>query len=253
MIDTYRLIHEELQTKFRGLLVEERGLRNILYQILVEGSVYLIGGYIRDVFEGVNSRDLDIVVDIEKERLLDIINSDSCVKQLNRFGGAKLKLSTIDVDIWSFDSNWAFKNRLVKLNENEILNSLAKGCFYNYDALVVNVSKFTYNTKFYESFLNEGKLDILQKRSIYKNLNPTLEANILRAIYIKKKYGVIFTTNLKGYLYKKMLSLNDMYGAVVDRLMVVRETYPKYKSITADDIISTYEELKTEMPDSLFG
>lgn len=253
MRDTNRLIHEELQAKFRGLLDEEWSLRNILYQILSEGTAYLIGGYVRDVFESVNSRDLDIVVDIKKERLREIVDSDSCIKQFNRFGGAKLKLSSIDVDIWSFDSNWAFKNKLVKLNENEKLNSLAKGCFYNYDALVVNVSKFTYNTKFYESFLEEGKLDILQKRSVYKNLNPTLEANILRAILIRKKHGVSFTMHLKEYVYQKMLSLNDVYGNIVDRLMAVRETYPKYVSVSAEDIVSTYEELKREMSQPLFG
>lgn len=252
MRDINRLIHEELQTKFMGLLDEERSLRNILYQILAEGTAYLIGGYVRDVFEGVKSRDLDIVVDIKKERLREIVDSDTCIKQFNRFGGAKLKLSNIDVDIWSFDSNWAFKNRLVKLNENEKLNSLAKGCFYNYDALVVNVSKFTYNMKFYENFINEGKLDILQKRSVYKNLNPTVEANILRAIFIRKKYGVQFTSQLKEYVCKKMLSLNDMYGDVFNRLLDVKEAYPKYALICVDDIVDTYETLKQEMPVSMF-
>ena len=253
MRDTNRLIHEELQAKFRALLDEEWSLRNILYQILAEGTAYLIGGYVRDVFEGVESRDLDVVVDIKKERLKGIIESDSCVKQFNRFGGAKLKLTNIDVDIWSFDNNWAFKNKLVKLNENGKLNSLAKGCFYNYDALVVNVSKFSYNTRFYETFLEERKLDILQKRAVYKNLNPTQEANILRAIFIKKKHGVTFTSHLKEYIYQKMLSLNDVYGNVVDRLVLVRETYPKYLSVSAEDIIKTYEELKKEMSQPLFG
>lgn len=253
MRDTNKLIHEDLQTKFRGLLDEEWSLRNILYQILAEGTAYLIGGYVRDVFEDVKSRDLDIVVDIKKERLREIVDNDICIKQFNRFGGAKLKLSNIDVDIWSFDSNWAFKNKLVKLNENEKLNSLAKGCFYNYDALVVNLPKFTYDTKFYESFLEERKLDILQKRSVYKNLNPTVEANILRAILIKKKYEVAFTPHLKEYIYQKMLSLSDIYGNVVDRLMAVRDTYPKYSSVSVEDIVNTYEGLKREMFQPLFG
>jgi hypothetical protein len=252
MKDANRLIHEELQVKVRALFDEEKGLRNIIYQILTEGSAYLIGGYVRDVFEGVKSRDLDIIVDIKKERLKEIVDSDSFCKEFNRFGGVKLRLPSIEVDIWNFDSNWAFKNKLVKLNEKEKLNSLAKGCFFNFDALVVNLSKFTYNTKFYENFLDERKLDILQKRSIYKNLNPTVEANILRAIYIKEKYGVLFTTHLKEYIYKKMQFLNDVYGNVVDRLIAVKATYPKYQMVSVEDIINTYEELRLEMPQSLF-
>ena len=252
MKDTNRLIHEVLQVKFRAILDEEKSLQNILFQILAEGAAYLIGGYVRDVLEGVDSRDLDIVVDIRRERLKEIVNGDPCIKQFNRFGGVKLRLTKIDVDIWSFDNNWAFKNKLVKLNEKEKLNSLAKGCFYNYDALVVNLSKFTYSTKFYEAFLNEGMLDILQKRSVYKNLNPTLEANILRAIFIKKNHGVHFSTHLKEYIYKKMLFLNDVYGNVTNRLITVREGYPKYILVSKDDIDNTLMELKQEMPQSLF-
>lgn len=253
MRDTNKLIHEELQTKFRRLLDEEWSLRNILYQLLAEGTAYLIGGYVRDVFEDVKSRDLDIVVDIKKERLRKIVDGDSCIKEFNRFGGVKLKLPHIDVDIWSFDSNWAFKNKLVRLNENEKLNSLAKGCFYNYDALVVNISKFTYNTKYYESFVEKGELDILQKRSVYKNMNPTLEANILRAILVKKKYEVVFSNHLKEYIYQKMLALNDLYGNAVDRLLTVRAKYPKYVSVSEQDVVSTYEELKRDMYQPLFG
>ena len=62
-----------------------------------------------------------------------------------------------------------------------------------------------------------------------------------------------FTSHLKEYIYQKMLSLNDVYGNVVDRLVLVRETYPKYLSVSAEDIIKTYEELKKEMSQPLFG
>lgn len=252
MKDTNYLIHEVLQTKFRTLLNDEKSLQNILFQVLVEGTAYLIGGYVRDVYEERTSRDLDIVVDIKKEHLKEIIDGESCGKKYNRFGGVKLMLQNIVVDIWSFDNNWAFKNNLVRLNEKEKLNSLAKGCFYNYDALVVNISNFSYNTKHYEVFHNERKLDILQRRAIYKNLNPTLEANILRAIFLKKEYNVDFTDHLKEYLYKKILYLNDIYGNAIDRLMIIKDNYPKYNTVSRDEIVGAFDEIKEIMPMSLF-
>jgi hypothetical protein len=84
-------------------------------------------------------------------------------------------------------------------------------------------------------------------------MNPTLEANILRAILVKKKYGVVFTNHLKEYIYQKMLSLNDLYGNAVDRLLTVRAKYPKYVSVSEQDVVSTYEELKRDMYQPLFG
>lgn len=252
MRDANQIIHKNLKDKFRTLLNEEANLRSVLFQILIEGTAYLIGGYVRDVFEGKESRDLDIVVDIPHERLRDIVEEENCQKQFNRLGGAKLLLKNINVDIWSFDNNWAFKNELVKRNEKEKLHSLAKGCFYNYDALVVNVSDFSYNVRYYETFTEKKELDILQKRTIYKNLNPTQEANILRAIFLKKKYGVSYTEHLKYYIYLKMQSLSDVYGESIERLMAVKEKYPKYGMVNREDIVNTFEELKMDLPQTLF-
>lgn len=253
MKDTNQIIQEVLQRKFKTLLYEELNLKSVLFQILTEGTAYIIGGYVRDVIENKENRDLDIVVDIPNERLRNIVESENCEKRYNRMGGAKLILKNINVDIWSFDNNWAFKNGLVKLNEKEKLNSLAKGCFYNYDALVVNVSNFSYNIRYYEKFVEKKELDILQKRAIYKNLNPTLEANILRAISLKKNFGISYTDNLKDYIYRKMLSLNDIYGDVTERLLHVKKAYHKYELINREDIIHTFEKLRGEYPQTLFG
>ena len=252
MRETDYIIHVVLQAKFRELLRKESCLKSVLFQILSEKTAYIVGGYVRDVFEGKESRDLDIVVDTPYDRIRDIVEAEACEKQYNRLGGVKLKLSHIDVDMWSFENNWAFKNELVKLNEKEKLNSLAKGCFYNYDALVVNMSNFSYNIRYYEDFVEKKELDILQKRAVYKNMNPTTEANILRAIYLNKRYGVSYTEHLKDYLFMKMLFLNDMYGDVIGRLMEVKKTYPKYEIVDRADIITTFVELRKEKPRTLF-
>lgn len=246
------LIHSVLREKFLRLLDEDKDFHNTFFHIMTEGTPYIIGGFIRDVFENKQSRDIDIVVDINKDRLKEIIESESCSYQLNRFGGAKVQFKNIVVDFWSFESNWAFINKLVKLNDKEKLNSLAKGCFFNYDALVVNAVNFSYNTKFFENFLEKRELDILQKRALYKNLNPSLEANILRAIYIQKKYNATMSNNLKEYVYKKTASLNDVFGDAVERLLEVKKLFPKYYSVEKTDITNLMASIKNDIPKTLF-
>ena len=167
-------------------------------------------------------------------------------------GGVKLKFQHIEVDIWSIHDNWAFANALVKLNDNDKLLSIAKGCFFNYDALVVSVPKFMYNIRYYNEFVTNNELDIIQKQSIYQSKNPTVEANIIRAIYIKKNYGIHFSNNLREYMYKEMLSLQDKYGNALQKLMSVKEQYPKYHLISEKDIKETLKELYTGPSLSLF-
>ena len=242
------------QNKFHELLGEESSLRNVIYDMLAEGAVYIIGGYVRDTLNGKESRDVDIVADIPAEKLSYILNDNKCEYDVNRFGGMKLLFSHTEVDIWNIHDNWAFRTNLVKINENDKLDSLAKGCFYNYDALVLNIPKFHYNIRYYKDFLESGVLDTMQKQSIYKSRNPMAEANMIRAIYIKKKFNCTYSEELCDYFLKIVLELKQEYGDAVKRLMVVKESYPKYNSIIEQDIRETIvqlTEVKTKDP-SLF-
>lgn len=250
--DINHIIHEDLKCRLDGLLDCEQTFRFILYEILSIGCAYIIGGFVRDVINDKDNRDLDIIVDIQPDELKCIVDKYCCEKYCNRMGGVKLKFQHIEVDIWSIHDNWAFANALVKLNDNDKLLSIAKGCFFNYDALVVSVPKFMYNIRYYNEFVTNNELDIIQKQSIYQSKNPTVEANIIRAIYIKKNYGIHFSNNLREYMYKEMLSLQDKYGNALQKLMSVKEQYPKYHLISEKDIKETLKELYTGPSFSLF-
>lgn len=219
------------------LHMDKEGLMPFFYEIFIYGTAYIVGGYFRDFISKKQSRDIDIIVDVKNEILLEIILNSGIKHQLNRHGGIKLILDNLEVDIWSIENNWAFKNNLVKLNEVDKLNSIAKGCFYNYDALVINLHDFSYNLRYYKDFLETKKLNILQERSVYKNLNPTSEANILRAFYLKEMFRITFTKNTFYYISKKLGHLEDKHGdKYFNKIMEVKLKYPKYANLTSDKL-----------------
>ncbi len=215
-----------------------------MYDIFVYGSAYIVGGYLRDFLNSKPSRDIDIIVDLDNEKLLEIIQSANVEFSINRHKGIKLHFAQIDVDMWSIENNWAFKNELVKLNENDKLKSIAKGCFYNYDSLVVNLHTLNMNIHNYKNFNLEKKLDILQKSPIYKNLNPTTEANILRAFYLKKIYQIEFSANTKKYLIDKIGEISDKELSPLTQLELTKSKYDKYQySLSANEIESSIKDL----------
>lgn len=239
-------IKESFQMRFQALYLEEPVLKRVIYDIFDYGTAYVVGGFFRDFLNHRESRDVDIIVDIKDKKLIDIIKSINCNYTQNRHKGIKLHLRNTTVDLWSLENNWAFKNKLVKLNENDKLNSIAKGCFFNYDALVINLKDYKYNTQYYHDFLKNRTLDILQKTDRYKNLNPTTEANIVRAFYIKKKYDIKFSDNLIKYIVLKTVALSDKYTDGLYRFIKIKENYVKYEELDnvtlIKDIISIVKE-----------
>ncbi len=248
-------IKKKFQIAFRHLLDTEPILKELLFNVFVYGTAYVVGGYFRDLLNSKASRDIDIIIDLDNIKLLDIIADLNSHYTVNRHGGIKLQLKNTDIDLWSLEKNWAFKNKLVKLNENDKLASIAKGCFFNYDSLVINLHNFSYNTRYYNEFRNTKTLDILQKSPIYKNLNPTVEANIIRAYYIKQKFNIDFSENLIDYIVKKVSSLSDQYTNGIDRIIEIKTNYPKYNdlidSLLKCNISQTIEENKSTS-DNLF-
>lgn len=223
---------------------------HFFYSVFTFGTAYVVGGFFRDFINDKPSRDIDIIVDIENERLIEILREFKLEYSINRHGGIKIKLPSLIADVWSIENNWAFKNKLVKLNEDDKLNSIAKGCFYNFDSLVINLNSFNYSLRYYKDFVQSKLLNILQERTVYKHLNPSIEANILRAFYIKYLFGISYTINTAHYLNSKIGHLWDRYGDPIDRLLVIKESYPKYSLLNRDIIEGSIKELKDNLSSS---
>lgn len=236
----YKHIKSQFKLHFNSELNNNLELKFLLYEIFVFGSAYIVGGYFRDFLNSKKSRDLDIIIDLDNERLLDIVKKSKAKYTINRHNGIKFQFENIVIDMWSIENNWAFKNQLVKLNENDKLNSIAKGCFYNYDSLVINLHTFNLNIQHYKDYLKNGKLDILLKSPIYKILNPTTEANILRAFYLKKTQNIQFSSETKKYLIKKIGQMKDNSFDPIDMLEKTKKNYTKYQSSLGEKDIEIF-------------
>lgn len=248
-------IKNRLKFRVKELLYTEPRLREILYQVFEEGVAYIVGGFIRDTLLDIKSRDIDIIVGISNKKLVKIIESSGIVFQINHHGGIKMKLNNTEVDIWSIYDNWAFKKELITLNEDKKMQMkcIAEGCFFNYDALVFNLNNNGYNIQFYDQFLETHTLDILRKSSVYKNTNPTQEANIIRAFYIKKKYDAIFSDQLCEYILKMTSTLSTDWKSSVNRILYIKKKYDKYAELSDTYIINGLNELlKNKWNNDLF-
>jgi len=219
---------------------------HFFYEVFMLGSAYVVGGYLRDFLNNKQSRDIDVIVDIEEESLIKILSDFDFKYSINRHGGVKVRLKSIEADIWTISNNWAFKNELVKLNEEDKLNSIAKGCFYNYDSLVINLNKFHFNVRNYKDFLESKKLNILQESSPYKLKNPSMEANILRAIYLRELFDCELTENTSHYLSKRIGYIEDNYKSAIERLLFIKKAYPKYEFIEEYHILEFIKYLNTD-------
>lgn len=242
-------IKERFKRRIAEIFQEEPALYELLLRVFVYGTAYIVGGFVRDALLNKPNRDIDIIVEIDKSQLYDIIHEIDCSYDINRHGGVKLHLQTLDADIWTIDSNWAFENGLVHLKESKKkrLECIAKGCFYNYDSLVVNILDKSFDIHNYCSFMNNKELDILMSSPTYKNLNPTVEANVIRAFYIKYKYKVEFSTQLKEYIFKKVLPLGATLEEAYSRILTVKAKYPKYNDYLDRELLSDLKSLLKEM------
>lgn len=221
-------------------------LSRIMDTISEVGDIYIVGGYIRNVYFGGRVRDIDMMVDIDGHMLRSIVQNSGCLYTYNRHGGMKLYVDSVVADIWTIDDNWAFKSNSVILRDDSKLNSIAQGCFYNYDSLVYRLVDNRYNFKYFEEFLNTKVLDIL-KDANYQARNPMLEANILRAFYIKENYDISFSDRVKIYIFEEIVNLDLMGYDVWKRIERFQEKYPKYNKMQIKKVKCEIQELMKEV------
>ena len=212
--------------------------------LLTHGTAYVVGGFIRDSINNKKSRDLDMITSIPHSQLNELLESSKLKYTVNRMLGIKINLNNFEVDIWSIDNNWAFRDSVVKRNDDYILDNISDGCFYNYDGLVINIHTNNFRCNHYNDFVKNRKLDIIQKNDTYKSKNPTIEANILRAIYLNEIYGVDITPNCMSYLVKMISNISENYS-IEERLNLYLNKYEKYnKALSIEYVLETIKLIK---------
>lgn len=166
---------------------------NFLEEISERTEIIIFSGVIRNYFLKYKGpiRDLDIVLfAIDKETLETISLYNP--KQ-NSFGGFKLNIDSLDIDLWELKNTWAIKNDKVNPELFEELN-LPNTAFFNFSSVIYNYNhqKFIYNNDF-EKFLKTKELDLVLEE------NPLPQLCLINTIYYKEKFHLNIAPNLKKY------------------------------------------------------
>jgi len=198
---------KELKFDFYNFINKYSEANQLIDDLNNIGEILLFGGAVREYIENKFStipRDFDIVIKKDKANfnLDNVLNKFNYKK--NRFGGYKIKLNSLEFDIWEIENTWAFKNKKVECLEEEYSKRLQDTVFLNVDSIVYNLSKgIIYNDK-YNNAMKKRILDVV----LYDN--PYEALNLFRAIIFKIKYNMKFSYNLSNIL-TKFIKQNDNY------------------------------------------
>lgn len=172
-------------------------------------EVYIFSGVVRNFFIKYNGqiRDFDIVVKSENSILASYLSKLEYKK--NSFGGYKLKIGSLNVDLWHVENTWAYKKDKVKSDLFEFY-SLPKTAFFNFSSVIFNwnAKEFVY-TKNFIDFLKTKTIDLVLEE------NPMPHLCIVNTIYYHQKFNLSISENLKRYFINhfydfKEIDFNDI-------------------------------------------
>lgn len=156
-------------------------------------EVLIFSGIIRDFFINTYgpARDLDLVVDGDKISVSNYL--DKFLPVRNSFGGYKITIGSVKVDIWHIEDTWAYSNSKVDFELFQDYN-LPNTAFFNFSSVVFdfNNSEFIPSTSF-NHFLETKELDMVLKD------NPMPQLCIVNTIYYMTKFNLNVSSKLKNY------------------------------------------------------
>lgn len=208
-ITDYSLFKEKFLQKFNLVLSENPQVKEIFSILLQNGTAFIIGGFLRDIANDEKSRDIDVMFSVSAHEIQQVIIESHLNYTVNRFGGVKILSNNFQFDLWSIDNNWYFKEKLIKTKKLNNVDNIASGLFYNYDSLVIDIQSLKMSVRYYNRCVKKNVLDINRKNKDYKKQNPTVEANIIRAFFLKEQFNLSFSDDCADYLIRRIKYLKD--------------------------------------------
>lgn len=178
---------------------------SIIKRIDQETSVYLFSGVIRSFFlKDTEIRDIDIILE-------DEIDVAEYFKEFpisrNSFGGYKILLKNIKVDLWILDKSWALQYQLT-LNY-DLKRYIPLTAFFNFSAIIYSFRyKTFYPTNHFLRFLRDKKIDIVYQP------NSNYELCVLNSIYYSEKLGLGLKPRLVRLVSSWVKNLNSDFQEV---------------------------------------
>jgi SAM-dependent methyltransferase len=217
-------------------------------------EVYIFSGVIRNFFlQKEEIRDLDIVIrdEIDIEGLVH----NSISFRRNSFGGYKINISEINIDLWTLESTWAiqYQKRLELDNEVENLHRfIPSTAFFNFSAILfsLNEKRFYYKSSFL-SFLQNKEINYLYTP------NANVALCVVNTLYYADKYSLKISDKLKRYLiqlYKTKFDYTETqirhFGKIIYSDDYIKKTISNFeveKRQKGDYLMENLEEIFTRL------
>ena len=200
---TYSVIKSRVSKGLNEIFLNSVKFEDFYSNALNMGDLFMVGGAIRDFALNETPRDFDLILNCNPHTLKDFLHEYEY--RNNRFGGYKLQIDNIEIDIWSINSHWAFKKNILECTYENI----SKGAFFNFDAITLNLVDFWLDADVFIKSYESRTLDINLHQD-YVNLNPDPEKNIERAYKLRDTMGFALSDRLIDYCnyWTKYLNLS---------------------------------------------
>jgi hypothetical protein len=206
LIDIQRTVLESSDDFYDHL---KKTLSNRVWEFLdiltSKTNVYLFSGVIRNYFinrKYDSLRDIDFIIG-------DDLNIASLFPNLtikkNSFGGYKIFIGELTIDLWIIKNTWGLNYGQLKL-EFDQLDHLPNTTFFSFSSIIysLNEKKFIIGKPFLR-FLRDKKLDVVLET------NPYPALCVVNSFYYSEKYNLKFSEKLKHYITKNYSNSVDEF------------------------------------------
>lgn len=166
--------------EYLRLFVLGNEMYSLLENISYQSDVYIFSGVIRNYLLGeYYSRDLDVVVRNLGSITIPSQYLSSMLVQKNSFGGYKIKVGGLIIDVWDIDRTWML---LYNTRLKPTPNTLVKTAFFNFSSIVYDVrrKRFVFSDAFLD-FYNTKALDVVNE------VNPNVALCVVNTMYYSFK------------------------------------------------------------------
>ncbi|MBB5637037.1 hypothetical protein HDE68_002950 [Pedobacter cryoconitis] len=189
-------------------------------------GVLVFSGVIRNFFINYYGavRDFDIVIDGDEVLIENFLKKH--ISTRNSFGGYKIEVDSVKIDIWHIDKTWAYSNSKVELELFKEYN-LPNTAFFNFSSIVFDFNhlKFIVSPSF-KNFLDTKEIDLVLED------NPMPQLCIINTIYYMHKFHLNVSHKLKNYCLKHFdeFKEQDYYNIQIKHFSKVKYDYPFLKT-----------------------
>ena len=221
-------IEEVFNIYLESLFYKSELKKRFWKEIICKTNSYIFGGVIVDFLnKNSNHRDIDIVVESLTENQLKELSKYQF--QQNSFGGYKISIDNLIIDLWFLDKTWAFKrNNYLNLDLYKLLPSTS---FFSSTAIIFSIKeKKLYYKDSFRQFVENKKIDIIFEE------NPYPELCIVKSYqYYIQKFK--FSTQLEEYIVKNFTRSQSS----LEQIQIKHYGFVKY---SIEDLCEFYNKIK---------